>query len=177
MLEIILGSVVFVALFIMIIVIYRNKFQFAIIKIDEAENNIDLLLQKKLELVKRCSSIVKKELKLEEFLEELEEEELDKLNHFELNNLLKEQYNSLFQTLDDNEKLFESEALVSIVTEINNNEIELIAAVKFYNDTVVLFNQLIVSFPSNIIRFLFRYKKKEFYNNEKREIYEILKDN
>ena len=38
---------------------------------------------------------------------------------------------------------------------IKANEIELVAAVKFYNDTVVTFNQLIVSFPSNIIRFVF----------------------
>ena len=78
--------------------------------------------------------------------------------------------------MDDNEKLFKSESLVRIVEELNANEINLVAAVKFYNDTVVTFNQLIVSFPSNILRLFFGYKKKEFYNHEKREIYEILKD-
>lgn len=177
MLEIILGSVVLVALLIMVVVIIHNKFQFSIIKIEEAENNIDILLQKKLELLKRCRPVIKKELKLDDFLDNLEEIEQKELNHFELNSSLKEAYNILFQTLDDNEKLFKSDSLISIINEINHNEIDLVAAVKFYNDTVVLFNQLIVSFPSNIIRLLFRYKKLEFYNNEKREIYEILKDN
>lgn len=176
-LEIILGSVVLVALLIMVVVIIHNKFQFSIIKIEEAENNIDILLQKKLELLKRCRPVIKKELKLDDFLDNLEEIEQKELNHFELNSSLKEAYNILFQTLDDNEKLFKSDSLISIINEINHNEIDLVAAVKFYNDTVVLFNQLIVSFPSNIIRLLFRYKKLEFYNNEKREIYEILKDN
>ena len=94
------------------------------------------------------------------------------LNHFELNNLLKTKFNELFQILDDNEKLFKSESLVRIIEEINDNEIDLVAAVKFYNDTVVTFNQLIVSFPSNIIRLLFGYKKKEFYSHEKRKMYE-----
>lgn len=177
MIEIVLGSIVLTALLLMLIVIVHNKFQFSIIKIEEAENNIDVLLQKKSELLTRCVPIIKKELKLDEFLPKLEHIEEQDLNHFELNNLLKEEYNSLFQVLDDNEKLFKSESLVSIIDEINTNEINLVAAVKFYNDTVVLFNQLIVSFPSNIIRLLFRYKKKDFYNNEKREIYEILKDN
>ena len=57
---------------------------------------------------------------------------------------------------------------------MSTNEIELTAAIKFYNDGVVVFNKLISSFPSNILAFFKRYKKKEFYNNEKREIFDIL---
>ncbi len=176
MLELVLGCIVIVALIILIFVIYHNKFQISIIKIEEAENNIDLFLLKKLDLLKRTIPIVKKELKLDSFLDQLESSYLDDLNHFELNDTLKLAFNELFKTLDDNEKLFKSESLVRIVEEINANEINLVAAVKFYNDTVVTFNQLIVSFPSNILRLFFGYKKKEFYNHEKREIYEILKD-
>ena len=44
MIEIILGCIVFIALLAIIVVIYHNKFQLAIIKIDEAENNIDILI-------------------------------------------------------------------------------------------------------------------------------------
>ena len=177
MLEIILGCVVIVALVCLIFVIYHNKFQISVIKIEEAENNIDLFLLKKLDLLKRAQPIIKKELKLDSFLEQLEDNDIQDLNHFELNDLLKTRFNELFQILDENEKLFKSESLVRIIEEINDNEINLVAAVKFYNDTVVTFNQLIVSFPSNIIRLFFGYKKKEFYNHEKREMYEILKDN
>ena len=144
---------------------------------EEAENNIDLFLQKKLELLKRAKPIVEKELKIEDFLEQIDNDMVNELNHFELNDLLKKSYNDFFQTLDDNEKLFKSESLVHIIEDLNSNEIDLVAAVKFYNDTVVSFNQLIVSFPSNIIRLFFGYRKKEFYSHEKREIYEILKDN
>lgn len=177
MIEIILGCIVVLALLLLVIVIYHNKFRISIVKIEEAENNIDLHLQKKYDLLKRARPVVEKELKLEDFLVQLEDNYVHDLNDFELNDTLKSAYDELFKTLDDNEKLFKSEALMNILDDLNTNEIDLTAAIKFYNDTVVTFNKLIVSFPSNIIRLFFGYKKKEFYNHEKREVYEILKDN
>ena len=72
------------------------------------------------------------------------------------------------------EKLLKSDNITSILEELNTNEENIVGAIKFYNDTVVEFNQLILSFPSNIIALIKRYKKKEFYRNEKREIFEVL---
>ena len=71
MLEIIIGCGVFILLLILLIIIYHNKFQYVIIKIEEAENNISVLLDNKQELLNRARPIIKKELKLDEFLEEL----------------------------------------------------------------------------------------------------------
>ena len=175
MLEIILGIIVVIAFLSCIFIIINNKFQLAIIKIDKAEEDIDLYLQKKCELLGRTKPIIKKELKLKEFMEDLNEE-LDEKNNFEKHNILKIMYNELFKSLDENEKLLKSEALISILEELNTNEENIVGAIKFYNDTVVEFNQLIVAFPSKIVAFLKRYHKKEFYNNEKREIFEILND-
>lgn len=176
MIEIVLGIIVAISLILLIVIIYHNKFQFAIIKIDEAENNVDILLEKKRDLLARTRPIVKKELKIEEFLEDVEELKDKELNHFEINDILKRAYNDLFKITDENEKLLKSEALISIIEELNDNEEQIIGSIKFYNDSVVIFNKLIVSFPANIIAFLWRYKKKNFYNNEKREIYEILNE-
>lgn len=176
MIEVVLGCIVVIALIGIIFIFYYNKFRISIVKMEEAENNIDLFLQRKLDLLKRARQVIIKELKLEEFLDQLDSSIIPDLSHFELNDLLKKSYNELFQTLDENEKLFKSESLVHIIDDLNANEIDLVAAIKFYNDTVVTFNQLVVSFPSNIIRLFFGYRKKEFYNHEKREIYEILKE-
>ena len=168
MLEIILGVVVGLALILIFISILNNKFQFAIIKIEEAENNIDALLHTKKDLLERTCPIIIKELKIEEFLPEVLNINPDALNHFEFNDLLK--------TIDENEKLLKSDSLNSILEELKKNEIELSGAVKFYNDAVIVFNSLVVSFPSNIVGFFRRYKKKSFYSDEKREMFEILKD-
>ena len=176
MLEIIIGCIVVIAIFLIIITIYYNKFQFVIIKIDEALNNIDTLLDKKRELLERTRPVIKKEIKFKDYLDGIDSLNKDELNNFELNDILKKFYNELFKVLDDNEKLFKSESLVSIVEEINDNEEKIIGSIKFYNDSVVSFNHLVAVFPSCVIAFFCRYKKKEFYNNEKREMYEILND-
>ena len=176
MFYIIVGSITFIALILLIIVIFYNKFQFSIVKIEEAEANIDIYLKKKLDIIKRCISIIKEALKKKEFLNEAEELNLDVLDNFELNKNLNEMSKIMFKTIDDNDKLYKSDSLMKILNEYNENEIELVGTVKFYNDAVVNYNHLIVIFPSNIIRLIFGYKKKEFYSHEKREIFEILKE-
>jgi len=175
MLETILGVIVGLSIVLCIYVIINNKFQFAIIKIEKAEEDIDIYLQKKLELLNRTRPIIKKELKLDDYMTELDVS-FDEVNNKEMHNTLKNVYNSLFKTLDEHEKLLKSDTLLSILESLNNNEEDIVGAIKFYNDTVVEFNQLIVSFPSKIIAVLKRYKKKDFYNNEKREIFEILNE-
>ena len=57
MLYTILGIMIAISLVLLIITIYYNKFNFAIIKIIEAENNIDILFDKKKELLERTRAI------------------------------------------------------------------------------------------------------------------------
>ena len=173
MIEIIIAIIVVISFLLCILVFINNKYQLAIIKIDKAEEDIELYLVKKKELLDRTRPIIKKELKLESFLGDLDEIN-DEFNNFDMHLALKKSYNLLFKTLDENEKLLKSDSLVSILEDLNYNEENIVGAIKFYNDTVVEFNQLIVSFPSKIIAFFKRYRKKDFYNNEKREIFEIL---
>lgn len=173
MFEIILTIIVVISALSFIYVLIHNKFQLAIIKIEKAEDDIDLYLQKKKELLERTKPIIQKELKAKDFMDNLDDS-VDEVNHFEKHNMLKILYNELFKTLDENEKLLKSDSLVSILEDLNNNEENIVGAIKFYNDTVVEFNRLVVSFPSNVIAFFKRYKKLQFYNNEKREIFEIL---
>ncbi len=159
-----------------IITFYHNNYRFIMIKVNEAENNINMLLDKKRQLLEDTKPIIKKELKLKEFLEDLDEVKEKEIDSFELKNILKVNYDELFRIIDENEKLLKSKKLVQIIEQINNNEEEIIGSIKFYNDNVVILNKLIKSFPSNVVGFLFRYKPKNFYKNEKREIYEILKE-
>ncbi len=154
--------------------INRNRFKFLIIKMDEALNAIDLHLQKKKELFEKVRPIVAKELDTNDFLDYLENP-LD-LSQIEINDLYARAYNELFKVIDDNDNLLKNEELSVIIDDINNNETDLLAAVKFYNDSAVIYNGLVSSFPAKIIAFLKRYKKREFYNNEKRKIYDILNE-
>lgn len=175
MLEIIIGVIVVISLISFIVVIYNNRFELANIKIEKAEQDIELYLKNKLDLLQRTRPVVKKALKTKEFMEELDNISLE-LTNLEMHITLKKIYNELFKAMDEHEKLYKSESLLKILDELNDNEENIIGAIKFYNDTVVDFNKLVVSFPSNIIAIFKRYKKLEFYNNEKREIFEILNE-
>lgn len=175
MIEIIIGIIVVLSIIAFIMVIYNNRYELASIKIEKAEQDIELYLKKKLDLLQRTRPIVKKALKTKTFMEELDNIP-NELNNLETHITLKKIYNELFKALDENDKLYKSEALLKILDELNDNEEDIIGAIKFYNDTVVDFNKLVVSFPSNVIALFKRYKKYEFYNNEKREIFEILNE-
>ena len=78
MLEIILGVIVVICLLLIVIAVYNNKFQLVIIKIDKAEEDISIYLDKKKELLDRTKPIIKKELKLDSFLDELDNSFEDK---------------------------------------------------------------------------------------------------
>ena len=173
MYEVIIGIVIFLCFLLIIITVINNRFKLAIIKIEKAEEDINIYLQKKKELLDRTKPIINKELKIENFLNEIDLYN-DDMSNFDKNDLLKRQYNNLFKVIDENEKLYKSEPLMSIFSCLNENEENVVGAIKFYNDTVVNYNKLVISFPSNIISLFKGYKKKEFYNNEKREIFEIL---
>ena len=175
MLELILTIIVVISLLLFIFVIINNRFSLSIIKIEKAEEDIELYLQKKQDLLSRTRPILKKELKTKKVLLELDNIS-ENANNFELHNILKSTYNELFKILDENEKLLKSDNLVKILDSLNTNEENIVGAIKFYNDTVVEFNQLIATFPSSVVAFFKRYKKKDFYNNDKREIFEILNE-
>lgn len=175
MVEEILAVVVVISVILLIATIINNRFQLAVIKIEKAEEDIDIYLEKKRELLDRTRPIITKELKLEDFLPELNQN-FQEISNFDENDILKKAYNDLFKTIDENDKLLKSDALITILNNLNDNEEDIVGAIKFYNDTVVEYNKLAVSFPSNIVGLFKRYKKKEFYNNEKREMFEILNE-
>lgn len=175
MIEKILAGVAIVGFILFIATIINNRFKFAIIKIEKAEEDINLYLQKKKELIERTIPIIKKELKLKEYLNDINSIN-DETNNFNKNDILKKLSNEIYKTIDENEKLYKSDSLMSIINDLSDNEENIVGAIKFYNDTVVDYNKLAISFPTNIIALVKRYKKKQFYNNEKREMFEILNE-
>lgn len=171
-----LGIISFISIILLIITVFYNKFSFSIIKIEEAENNISDLFDKRIELLERARQLIKKELKLKEFMEDIEFLKEATISHFDMNNSLKLVHQELNKALDEYEKLYKSEPLMAIIEELNRNDEAILGSTKFYNDNVVIFNHLVGSFPSNVVALIWQYQKKEFYNNERKKNYEILNE-
>ncbi len=166
--------IVITALLLSIYAINYNKFQNAIIKISEAEENINILLKKRLELMLRIKNFIEDKKENYKFsgLDKVEKQEL---NTFELNNEL-DKYNKKILEITDYDKdiIFDDDEML-VIKELYNLNTECLASERYYNDNVVTYNNLIKCFPSNIIAKICKYKFKDFYSNEKEEIFEILK--
>ncbi len=165
----------FIVITSIIMVIYYHKFQYLIIRINEAENNIDILLQKKIECISTIIPIIQNNTKEKEFLDDFSIIREKEKNHFEVNEFLRNSHVEIMKVIGDYEKLLKNDDFVGHMENLEDNEEDLVASIKYYNDNTVEFNHLISSFPSSIIRVFLHLKKKELYSTEKKEIFEILK--
>ena len=168
-----------IMIFIMIEIGFYNQFQLLKIKISEAFNNIDILFEKKLNLLERTVTIIKennKKYKDAQLLDNLVKIKNKKLSRFDLNHELTIALREYHSLLDLDKKLSEIEALKNINEDLIDIDNDLNAAKKYYNDNIVLYNNLVSSIPSSIVARLFHYKKEEFFKEEKIETLEILKE-
>lgn len=178
MFYILLGIIIFLGGFCIVEVVYYNKLQLTISRINEGLNNIDVLLQKKYKLIEKEIDVIRtinKKYKDDPILDEFDSIDIDKIDNFKLNIDLTKMEAELISYSDLDKKLAEHEVIINTNFDLIETNNELNAAKKYYNRNTVLYNRLIKNFPSNIVGLFFKYKVKDFYSEEKIESLEILK--
>lgn len=169
MIYLILGLVLLVILLLIInFLYYKNKFNFYFLKVEEADNNIELILEKKIEILLKIAKIIDKDMEKE--LEEFKKKEISKHQcYIELNSL----GNKLLKEADAEE--YESnKKLNNLIGRFDDNECDLKGSLKYYNDNAVEINNYIHKFPSNIVSLFSHFKELDIYKIEKRESFAIL---
>ena len=170
---IIIIGILFLILFTLFIV-KGNKLKVMNLKITEAESNVSEILKDKYNLLCSIDSIMKNKGK-EDLFKDLETIEIDKLNSIELNKELSKFDKMVLEVTDYNKEIVYDETEEEVfdnLIKINNDRL---AIEKYYNDNASNFNKQIDKFPSGIISKFKKYKEKELFQNEKEEIFEILK--
>lgn len=169
MIYLIIGLVLLVILLLVInFLYYKNKFNFYFLKIEEANNNIELILEKKIEILLKIAKIIDKDMEKE--LEEFKKKEISKHQcYIELSSL----GNKLLKEADAEE--YESNKKISnLIERFDDNECDLKGVLKYYNDNAVEINNYIHKFPSNIVSLFSHFKELDIYKIEKRESFAIL---
>lgn len=169
MIYFIIGLVLLVILLLVInFLYYKNKFNFYFLKIEEANNNIELILEKKIEILLKIAKIIDKDMEKE--LEEFKKKEISKHQcYVELSSL----GNKLLKEADAEE--YESnKKLNNLIGRFDDNECDLKGSLKYYNDNAVEINNYIHKFPSNIVSLFSHFKELDIYKIEKRESFAIL---
>lgn len=169
MIYLILGLILLVILLLVInFLYYKNKFNFYFLKVEEADNNIELILEKKIEILLKIAKIIDKDMEKE--LEEFKKKEISKHQcYIELSSL----GNQLLKEADAEE--YESnKKLNNLIGRFDDNECDLKGSLKYYNDNAVEINNYIHKFPSNIVSLFSHFKELDIYKIEKRESFAIL---
>lgn len=171
----IIGGIVVLIILICVIMVlvYKNKYNFLYIKVKEADNNLDILLQKKEEILLKIIPILEK-AKIKDIPEVIKLKS-KRLNHHELYQELMDMTTEILKIIDDYEDKLDFKKLDALVDKLNENENDLRAALKYYNDNGEEIIYLSHKFPTNLIKTFSHYQDIETYKLEKRETFEILK--
>ncbi len=144
-----------------------NNFQNYIIRINEAEANIDTVLRKRFDLLNKSIGIIKANSEVEDnILEIIVKLRSRKLTNFDLDRQLYEAINEFNQYREKYPELRKSDNFIKIDIGLNESESEIVASRKYYNDIITDYNKLISKFPSVIVAKLAKYKYKPYFDGK-----------
>ena len=178
---IILLTIIIICLIMIYYVSVYNHFQNYIIRINEAEANIDSTLRKRFDLLKKSVGVIEASSPKEEAnddedteekksaLQSIDELRSKKISNFELDRELYNVINEFNAAKENNPKLKENESFVKIELGLNESESEIIAFRKYYNDIITDYNKLVRSFPSNIVSKMSKYRIKPYFDGKDME--------
>ena len=166
----IICGILFFLIFLLVITFlhFKKKYKFYLSKVSEANNNIEIIIEKKVEILLKIAQIIDKD-KVKE-LEEFKGKNLTGHQcYIELNSI----GNKLLKDTDDEE--YESNMkLENLINRFDDNECDLKGVLKYYNDNAVEINNYRHKFPSNIVALFLHFKELDIYKIEKRESFAIL---
>ena len=161
----VLSSVIIVCLILIIIIATYNHFQDYIIRINEADVNIDAVLRKRFDLLNKSVGIIKNNTDTEEqILEILEKIRSKKLNNFELDRYLYEAINEFHALKEKYPVLQENKEFIKTEINLIESESEIVGLRKYYNDIITDYNKLVKNCPSNLVALLKGYKSKDYFD-------------
>lgn len=160
-----LSIVIVVCLILILLVATYNHFQDYIIRINEADENIDSVLRKRFDLLNKSIGIINANIDSdEEILDSIVKLRSKKITNFELDRGLYEAINEFHVIKEKHPKLQTNEEFIKIDINLIESESEIVALRKYYNDIITDYNKLVKSCPSNIIAILKNYKTKDYFD-------------
>lgn len=149
-----------------------NNFQKYIIRINEAEANIDATLRKRFDLLNKSINIIKANCNLDEnadVLSSLGKLRSKKISNFELDRSLYDVINEFNAYKHNYNQLQTCEDFIKIDVALSESEAEITAFRKYYNDIITDYNKLAKSFPNVIIAKIMGYKIKTYFDGKNME--------
>ena len=157
--------VIVIGLILILLVATYNHFQDYIIRINEADENIDSVLRKRFDLLNKSIGIIKANIETEEeILDIIVKLRSKKLTNFELDRNLYIAINEFHVIKEKYPELQTNEEFMKIDINLMESESEIVGLRKYYNDIITDYNKLVKTCPSNFIAILKGYKAKNYFD-------------
>lgn len=170
--DVILYSLLFLIIIIGVIAIVYvynyNLLQHSKTKINQAECLIDEALRYRYDILLRADAFIKKELKKSLF-KDIEKLKDQNISNFDLDRKLMEYVNLLKDVKFDNPEFSEDKNFKQIFIDDKKALEKLQAAKSYYNKYTSELNDLVRSFPSNIVARMHRLDVKPFFDGKNME--------
>ena len=163
---IIIALIALIIIFLIIVYVTNyNNIQCYIIRINEAENNIDSILRQRFDLLNKAVDVIKANINSdEEILDIIVKLRSKKLSNFDLDRKLYDAIKEFNSYKEKYSELKQSEVFTHTDISINESEAEIIAFKKYYNDIITDYNKLVKTFPSNIVALFCHLKEKPYFD-------------
>ncbi len=171
LITVILCIIIVICMILIFIISTYNRFQDYIIRINEADVNIDAVLRKRFDLLNKSIGIIKANTKTEdEVLQSIVKLRSKKLSNFELDRNLYECINEFHTFKEKYPKLHTCDEYLKIEINLLESESEIVALRKYYNDIITDYNKMVKSCPSNFVALLKKYKAKDYFDGNNIDI-------
>lgn len=160
-----------------ILYVYQyNKLQHSKTKINQAECLIDEALRSRYDLLVRVDKYIQTELENDKtFFKNLDKLKNENISNFDLDRKITEYYNLWMQIKNDYPDLNNKKAFKELINEDKRLDEKLQAAKSYYNKYTSELNDLIRTFPSNIVARMHKIEIKTFFDGKNMED-EIIDD-
>ena len=144
--------------------IAHNNFENYKIRINEAEENINNILNKRFDLLNKSNEIIKKELCTEdEVLKTISNIRSSKLDNYELDEKLYSSIEEFYNYSEEYIELKNNDEYTKIEIELIESEAEISALKEYYNDIVKKYNELVIKIPFNLVAKIKKYNEKKLF--------------
>lgn len=158
-------------LFFIYIVIY-NKLQKYVIRIKEAESEIDETLRKRYDLLSSMESLINSNTDLKQ--DNFKDFETDKMSTFDVDRKLSKIKEIFKMIVSDYPDKLDNEAFRNLLIEIKIIEEKSDAAKAYYNKYTTSLNMLIKKFPSNLVATMSHIEERSYFDNKNMNDKDIL---
>lgn len=149
-----------------------NRLQKYIVRIKEAESEIDETIRKRYDLLVSMESIINANTDLKQ--ENFKDFEKEKMSNFDVDRKLSKIKETFKTILSDYPDKLDNESCRNLLTEIKIIEEKSDAAKAYYNKYTTSLNMLIKKFPSNIIASICHITEHNYFDNKNMNDNDIL---